>query len=75
MYSVLRTITLQLQELKKRQEVVQNQDSFFTRITHIIKKYNLPGSDEMNQSSMERCKYMVKKSIRNYWTKELTELL
>ena len=73
MYSVSRSNTHTLQELRKRQEVVQVPESFFIRVAHIIKKYNLPMPDDMNRFSKEQCKHMVKCAVRTYWTQELVE--
>ena len=49
MYSVSRSDNPTLQELRKRQDVVQFPESFFIRVAHIIEKYNLPTPDEMNR--------------------------
>ena len=73
MYSVSRSDNPTLQELRKRQDVVQFPESFFIRVVHIIKKYNLPTPDEMNRFSKEQCKHMVKCAVRTYWTQELVE--
>ena len=73
MYSVSRSDNPTLQELRKRQDVVQFPESFFIRVAHIIEKYNLPTPDEMNRFSKEQCKHRVKCAVRTYWTQELVE--
>ena len=73
MYSISRSNNPTLKELSKRQELVQSPESFFTRVSKISAKCNLPSSEEMNQFSKEQCKYKVKCAVRNYCTTELIQ--
>ena len=46
-YSVATSENSTLQEFRHRRTLIQNEDSFFKRVSNIAGRYNLPGPEEM----------------------------
>lgn len=72
-HSVATSENSTLQELSKRQSIIQNKESFFKRIFDILVKYNLPSLSEIQQMTKDEWKSTVKQTVREYWTEKLQE--
>ena len=59
LYSVAICDNSTLQELRERQNAVEDPDTFITRVSNMIDKYNLPSPDEMSQDSKKRGRYIA----------------